>query len=76
MNFAAQLQAIRLDRHHTVAEAAVIFGVSPRTCEGWEQGRITKVWMHRPLLEFFERHAPKKKAPKGPQPGRPPKRKP
>lgn len=66
MNFPTQIQALRLSRNLTTAEAAAVFGpgMSARTFEGWEQGRNTKDWMHAPLLEYFERHAPRRSAPK------------
>lgn len=75
MSFASDLQSARLDRHLTAEEAAAVFDhLSPRTFTGWEQGRLeAKVHLHAPLLEYFERHAPRRAAPKGPQPGRPPK---
>jgi DNA-binding transcriptional regulator YiaG len=68
MSFPSQFQALRLARHLTTAEAAAVYGptLSARTVEGWEQGRNTKEWMHAPLLEYFERHAPQRPAPKPP----------
>lgn len=75
MSFAFDLQSARLARHLTAEEAAAVFDqLSPRTFTGWEQGRLeAKVHLHAPLLEYFARHAPRHAAPKGPQPGRPPK---
>lgn len=64
MDFSTRLQDLRHARNLTVAEAAEVFHVSARTYEGWEQGRITKEWMHAPLLEYFERHAPRRPVPK------------
>ena len=74
MKFSDSLQSARLARHITADDAALVFSVSLRTLQGWEQGRLdSKTHLHAPLLEFFQRHAPRKRAPKSPHAGRPPR---
>lgn len=39
MDYAPGIRAIRRAKAWSVAEMATVCGVSPRTVEGWEQGR-------------------------------------
>lgn len=39
MDYAPGIRAIRRAKAWSVAEMAAVCGVSPRTVEGWEQGR-------------------------------------
>lgn len=41
-NFPAVLQRVRREKNLTVRELAAQLGISPRTLEGWEQGRVPK----------------------------------
>ena len=69
---ADDLQAARLERHLSVADAGEAAGISRRTWQGWEQGRDLPL-APALILAGFRAVAPRRKVPKGPQPGRPPR---